>query len=201
MKILTPAILFFLLLSNTVLADDLKDAETLIKSKLDAVISVLHQKELSQQVRDKKVIDIVSPAFDFSLMAKLSLGKKHWRGLVQDKKDRFTELFIEQLKTSYLEKLTLYTDETIEYKPSIKIKAKIHVSTELVSKDNRIAMLYKLYKSKTGWKIYDLEIQGVSIISTYRSQFNQVLAKGTIDDVLKKLEKKEIKDTVEKKQK
>jgi len=49
-------------------------------------------------------------------------------------------------------------------------------------------MLYKLYKSKHNWKIYDIEIEGVSIIITYRSQFSQVLRKGTIDDLLKKLE-------------
>lgn len=50
-------------------------------------------------------------------------------------------------------------------------------------------MLYKLYKSKDSWKIYDVEIQGVSIISTYRSQFSHILEKGTIDDLLLKLEK------------
>jgi len=54
-------------------------------------------------------------------------------------------------------------------------------------------MTYKLYKSKKDWKIYDLEVEGISIISTYRSQFDQVLSKGTIDELLQRLEKPENK--------
>ena len=50
-------------------------------------------------------------------------------------------------------------------------------------------MIFKMFKSKNDWKIYDIEIEGVSIISTYRSQFDQILSKGTIDELMKKLEK------------
>jgi phospholipid transport system substrate-binding protein len=50
-----------------------------------------------------------------------------------------------------------------------------------------------MYKSENDWKIYDFEIEGVSIISTYRSQFDQILSKGTIDELMKKLEKPENK--------
>ena len=52
-------------------------------------------------------------------------------------------------------------------------------------------MIFKMFKSKNDWKIYDIEIEGVSIISTYRSQFDQILSKGTIDELMKKLEKPE----------
>ena len=52
-------------------------------------------------------------------------------------------------------------------------------------------MIYKLYKSKKDWKIYDIEIEGVSIITTFRAEYDEVLSKGTIDDLLKKLEKPE----------
>jgi phospholipid transport system substrate-binding protein len=54
-------------------------------------------------------------------------------------------------------------------------------------------MIYKLYKSKQGWRIYDIEIQGVSLISTYRSQFDEILRKKTVDDLFAKLEKPENK--------
>jgi phospholipid transport system substrate-binding protein len=123
-------------------------------------------------------------------MAKLTLGRKYWPGLAKEKKERFEELFIKRLKESYIEKLTryTYTDEKIVYDAPIQVKKKIHIPTDLISKDNKISMLYKLYKSKYNWKIYDIEIEGVSIIKTYRSQFNQVLSSGTIDDLLIKLE-------------
>ncbi|MBT8357256.1 MAG: ABC transporter substrate-binding protein, partial [Desulfobacterales bacterium] len=106
---------------------------------------------------------------------------------------KFVALFTKRLKDSYLDKMLLYSDEKIKYKASVQIKKKVHIPTILISKDNKIDILYKLYKSKQGWKIYDIEIQGVSFISTYRSQFDEILRKGTVDDLLAKLEKPENK--------
>lgn len=190
MKSLLYAVLSLLMLSQTVIADDKSAAEETLRSKLEAVISVLRKKELELEAKKKEIIEIVTPIFDFSLMAKLTLGRKYWPGLAKEKKERFTELFIKRLKESYLEKLTryTYTDEKILYNAPIQVKKKIHIPTDLISKDNKISMLYKLYKSKHNWKIYDIEIEGVSLITIYRSQFNQVLSSGTIDDLLEKLE-------------
>jgi len=195
MKSVLYAALSLLILSQTVIADDKSAAEEILKTKLEVVISVLQKKELEIEAKKKEIVEIVTPIFDFSLMAKLTLGRKFWPSLAQEKKERFTELFIKRLKESYLQKLTryAYTDEKIVYNAPIQVKKKIHIPTELISKDNKISMLYKLYKSKQNWKIYDIEIEGVSIITTYRSQFNQVLSSGTIDDLLIKLEEAENK--------
>ncbi len=95
------------------------------------------------------------------------------------------------MKESYLEKISLYTDERIVFHESVQVKRKVHIATDLISKDNKISMLYKFYKSKHGWRIYDLEIEGISLIVTYRSQFDQVLNEGTVDDLIIKLEKSE----------
>jgi phospholipid transport system substrate-binding protein len=193
MRNLLYAVLSLLILSQTVIADNKNAAEELLKNKLDAVIAVLQKKDLEQQVMKNEIIEIVEPIFDFSLMAKLTLGRKYWPGIPKEKKERFTELFIKRLKVFYLEKLTLYTSETIVYKAPIQVKKKIQIPTELISKGDKISILYKLYKSKHNWKIYDIEVQGVSVISTYRSQFYQVLSSGTIDDLLLKMEEPESK--------
>ncbi|MEE8551672.1 MAG: ABC transporter substrate-binding protein [Desulfobacterales bacterium] len=191
MKSLLYAVLSLLILSQTVMADDISSAEKELKSKLDAVFVVLQKNDLEQETKNNEVIEIVTPIFAFSLMPRLSLGTKYWTGLTKENKKRFTDLFVKRLKESYLEKLNLYTNEIIVYGAPVQVKKKIHIPTELISKDNKIDMLYKLYKSKSGWKIYDIEIQGVSIISTYRSQFAEVMSTGTIDDLLLKLEKQE----------
>ena len=191
MKSLLYAVLSLLILSQTVMADDISSAKKELKSKLDAAILVLQKNDLEQETKNNEVIEIVTPLFDFSLMARLSLGRKYWSGLTKENKKSFTDLFVKRLKESYLEKLNLYTNEIIVYGAPVQVKKKIHIPTELISKDNKIDMLYKLYKSKSGWKIYDIEIQGVSIISTYRSQFAEVMSTGTIDDLLLKLEKQE----------
>ncbi len=191
MKSLLYAVLSLFILSQTVMADDISSAEKVLKSKLDAVFVVLQKNDLEQETKNNEIIEIVTPMFAFSLMAKLSLGKKYWSGLTKEYKKKYTDLFVKRLKEAYLEKLNLYTNEIIVYRAPVQVKKKIHIPTELISKDNKINMLYKLYKSKSGWKIYDIEIQGVSIISTYRSQFAEVMSTGTIDDLLLKLEKQE----------
>ena len=193
MKNLIYAVLFTLLFSQAAFADDKKEAEEVLKGKLEQVILVLEKKELKEEPKKKEIIEIVTPMFDFSLMSKLTLGKKHWPGLTKQQKGKFTELFTKRLKDSYLDKMLLYTDEKIEYKESVQVGKKVQIPTILTSKDNKISMLYKLYKSKQDWKIYDIEIQGVSLISTYRSQFDEILRSKTVDDLLLKLEKPENK--------
>ena len=181
--------LCMLFFSEPLIADDKSDAEAIVKSKLDAVFAVLQKDDLDQQGKTQEINAIVTPMFDFDLMAKLTLGKKHWPGLPREKKEKFTELYIELLKTSYLDKLALYTDEKVLFEPPAQVKKKVHIPTLLISKDRKTSILYKLYKPTDDWKVYDLEIQGVSIIRSYRSQFSETLKNGTIDDLLLKMER------------
>ena len=189
MKVWLYAVFGLLLLSRPVIADEKIDAEEFLKSNLDAVFAVLQKKDLTPQAKNSEVVEIVTPMFNFPLMAKLSLGRKYWSDLTQDKKDRFTELFVKRLRQSYLDKLTTYTDEKIIYESPVAVKKKIHIPTHLISKGKKISMLYKLYPSSNIWKIYDIEIQGVSIIRSYRSQFREILQKGTFDDLLQRMQK------------
>ena len=187
------AVLCLLVLSQPLMADDKRDAEEIVKSKLDAVFAVLQKKDLDQQMKKKEVNEIVTPMFDFELMAKLTLGKKNWPNLSQEKKEKFTQLYISLLRTSYLDKLALYTDEKVIFEPPAQVKNKVHIPTQLISKDRKTSILYKLYKLSDDWKVYDLEIQGVSIIRSYKSQFDEILQNGTIDDLLLKMEKRDDK--------
>jgi phospholipid transport system substrate-binding protein len=182
-----------MLISTTaVMAGDSPTAKELLKSKIDAVIIVLQNKKLDTQEKKKEVSEIVSPIFDFSLMAKLTLGKKHWPGIAEEKKKKFTDLFVRLLKDFYLEKMNQYSDVKVVYQSPVQVKSKVHIPTEVTSEDTKISMLYKFYQSKDGWKIYDIEVEGVSLIVTYRSQFDNVLRKGSIDELLIKMENREI---------
>lgn len=192
MKSLIYAVLTLLIFNQAVMADDKSAVEKLIKNKIDAVLAVLQKKDIEQQAKKEKILETVIPIFNFPLMARLTLGKKYWPGLAKDKKEKFKELFIKRLKECCLTNLTLYTNETVVFKEAVQVKKKIYIPTELISKDSKISLIYKLYKSKkNNWQIYDLEVQGVSIIQTYRTQFDQILDSGTIDDLLLKLENTE----------
>ena len=190
MKALSFAAFILLILCQPIRAADSQAAAEFLKKNQDAVFAVLQQADITSAEKNKKIIEIITPLFDFALMAKLTLGKKVWPGLTKEQKERFTQLFIERLRSSYLDRLTLYTDEKVIYEAPVEVKRKVHIPTSLVSKDNKISILYKFYKSKTDWQIYDLEIQGVSIIRSYRAQFSQILQNGSFDDLLKKMEKK-----------
>lgn len=191
MRAIFCAVLLLMIPGIAVAADSPHAAEAMLKGKLDSVILVLQSKDLDLQGKRNEISDIVTPMFDFSLMAKLTLGRKHWPGLTKEQKDRFTALFIDLLKNTYLDKISLYTDEKVVYQGTVQVKNKVHVDTDLISGNSTISMLYKFYKSQNGWKIYDLEIEGISLIKNYKNQFDQELSKGTIDDLLLKLEKPE----------
>lgn len=163
------------------------DPNELIRTKWNAVISVLRNKDLDQEARIKKINKIVSPIFDFPLMAKLALGREHWPKLTKAQQEKFTKLFVERLKTSYREKIALYTNEEVLFKPAEKKRSTICIPMELTSKDKKIAILHKLRKVDKRWKIYDVEIQGISILLTYRSQFDDILSKGTVEELLSRL--------------
>ncbi len=179
--------LLLLLFSSPSMADSPDYVRDLLTVKIDAVLALIQDQKIEKALRDQQIIDIIEPVFDYQTMAKLSLGKKYWPTLNQAQQVKFSSLFSKRLQNSYLEKLDLYSDEKILYgEPQVKGK-KVHMPTSLISKDSSIDMLYKFYRSTDGWKIYDVEIGGVSVIQTYRSQFDGVLSEGTIEDLFEKL--------------
>ena len=176
---------------------DPNDPNELLKAKWNAIVMVLQNKELDQELKKKIIDKIMRPVFDSELMAKLVLGRTHWPKLTAPQQKRFTELFTERLKNFYLEKTTLYNNEKVLFKPAIQEKNSIHIPMVLISDDKEESILYKLHKmDETGgskikeyWKIYDVEIEGISILLTYRSQFDDILRRGSVKDLFDQLEK------------
>ena len=170
-------------------ADEVKEIHAMTKEKVDIVINILKDKSLSKNEKKEGILEIIEGFFDFSLMARLSLGKKHWKSLSKAKRNEFSELFVERLKLSYLEKLDLYTDEEVVVDEArMTKKNRVEVLTYLVTKDDKKEMIYKLYKTKKkGWMVYDVDVLGVSIVQTYRSQFSGVLKKETMEQLMERM--------------
>ena len=191
MKGLLYSLLFMLVFSPPAAAGKTAEVETLLKEKIGKVLVILKNKERARPERHDLILKVVSPVFDFQLMAKLSLGKKYWPGLADEKRGEYSDIFIKRMQQSYLDKLDIYSGEDMIYDPPIVKGKKVHMRTYLDSKDSKLEIMYKFYKSRTGWLIYDLEVAGVSTVQTYRSQFDGVLRDGTIDDLIAKLKKNE----------
>ena len=189
-------LLFFLLLSQVVVADDDTEAEKILKSSVGKVFSIMLDEGIELDEKKSEVIKITDDAFGFSLMAKLSIGKEHWSKFNAKQRAEFINLFTEQFQSFYIDKLDLFSDEEVIFKPATVVKKKkVQVPTVLISKNKEYSILYKMSNTKTGWKIYDIAIEGVSLIHTYRSQYNHILKSGKVEDLLAKMRerKEEIK--------
>ncbi|MFC1521651.1 phospholipid-binding protein MlaC [Elusimicrobiota bacterium] len=176
--------------------DDAKAVSVRLKVSVSAILEILKDKGMKKEVKKDKVMGVVTPFFDLSLMAKLVLGKKHWPKLSKDQRKTFTDLFIKQLQASYFDKMDLMSDETVEYGEPVRLKTKFRVLTHVISKDQRIEIAYKFYKNKKAsdpkeaWRVYDVEIEGISIVKSYGSQYDQFLKDGAIKGLFIKMEEK-----------
>jgi phospholipid transport system substrate-binding protein len=178
-----------LLARCTVAIGDPNNPNELLRAKWESIANVLKTKDLDPKVKEHLVDKIISPIFDFALMGKLALGRTNWPKLDASQREKFTSLFVERLKASYRDKLMLYNDEKVLFQPAVKIKDTVQIPMTVISTDKKWAMLYKLHRAGESWKIYDVEIEGVSILLTYRAQFDDSLSHGTVDNFLSQLEK------------
>ena len=192
-KVLTILTLAFLtFFTQAVMADEQADIQLMMKEKIGMVTRTIQDKSIDKATRDTKVDNAVRPLFDFGLMGRLSLGKKQWKKLSVEERQRFSSLFEARVMNSYMSKLDLYTDEIVVIDDAKKVKSRIHLPTYFMRKNEKRDILYKFYKSKKrGWLIYDVDILGVSIIQTYRTQFSGILKEDTFAALLEKLKTSE----------
>ena len=188
MKIFILSVICTFLFSQPALADETNLVKKTARERINKVVDTIRDKSLDKKTRNEKIIEIISPMFDFSQMAKLSMGKKNWQRMNKKQQQEFNKLFVKRLQESYLEKLDLYTDEEVTVDEAKQVKKRIHVTSHLMSKDDKMEMIYKFYKKKNqDWMVYDVKVMGVSIVQTYRSQFAGILKNQPIEDLLKKL--------------
>jgi phospholipid transport system substrate-binding protein len=168
---------------------DAGNSDELLQAKWNSVVNVLKDKELDTKSKASIIDRIISPVFDFQLMGKLALGRTNWPKLNTAQREKFLSLFVERLKTSYRDKIMTYEGQQAAFQPAVHNKDAVQITMTLISNDQKTALLYKLRKADKSWKIYDVEIEGVSILLTYRSQFDDILSRGTVDDLISQLEK------------
>ncbi|AFL67767.1 ABC transporter substrate-binding protein [Sulfurospirillum barnesii] len=181
--------LFCLSFSHTLYAIEESRISSFMQTNIDRATTILRDKQLQKNEKSEKIFLIFDSIFDYSLMAQLSLGNKQWSSLESLKQNEFSQLFEQKLKVSYMNKLDLYTDEKIVIKNLEKIKdTRIHLTTHLMKNSEVYEIIYKFYKNKNDdWLIYDVDILGVSIIQTYRTQFADILNKEPFEKLLDKL--------------
>lgn len=170
-----------------------------VKKTTDEVLNVLRNKELKgpakEELRRGKILAIVSQIFDFREMAKRSLGI-YWRRRTPQERDEFVPLYKDLLNRTYMRKVERYTNEKIDYTDESVRDGYAVVRTRVITNTGtEIPLDYRLMKDDGKWVVYDVVIEGVSLVNNYRSQFSQIIRSDSYKELVKRLKKKTVKES------
>ena len=162
-----------------------------LKSSIDQVIKVLEDAALkaegSTDKRRAAIREVANRTFDFGEAAKRSLGK-HWQGLSDRDRLEFTALFADLLERGYVARIEEYSGERIIYTGD-NIDADVAtVKTRLTTKSGtEIPVDYRMLRTGERWLVYDVTIEGLSLVGNYRGQFNKIIATSSYQDLVKRM--------------
>jgi len=177
-------------------AQGMTPPDALAKSVTDEVLAVLRTDKDIQSGNQKKVVDLVETKvllhFNFVRMTQLAVGR-HWREASPEQQKLLVGEFRTLLVQTYVATFTAYRDQSIEYRPlrmqsddtDVVVKSLINQSG-----GKPVTVDYKMQKSDTGWKVYDVVVGDLSLVQSYRGSFNTEVQKGGIDGLVKALTEK-----------
>lgn len=177
-------------------ADSLKGPDALVREVSDDVLTIVRKDKAIQSGDTRRVIDLVEekvlPHFNFRRMTMLAVGKD-WRQANPEQQGKLVEAFRTLLVRTYSNALTQYRDQTIGYKPAKFAEAdtSVRVQTEVRQAGAQaINIDYTLEKTPEGWKVFDVVVAGVSLVTNYRGTFAQEIRAGGVDGLIRSLEQK-----------
>jgi len=166
-----------------------------LKSQIERTVKILEDPELKKpgKQRDRRaaVRQVANDIFDFSETAKRSLAR-HWAARSQAEREEFVQLFGDLLERSYISKIELYGGEKIKFVGETIEPDGAIVRTRLVTRqDTEIPIDYRMHARGDKWLVYDVLIEGVSLISNYRTQFNKIITTSSYQELVKKMKSKQ----------
>jgi phospholipid transport system substrate-binding protein len=166
-----------------------------LKGQIDRVLKVLDDPELKKDGRNRErraaVRKIANDIFDFGETARRSLAR-HWQGRTPAERDEFVQLFSDLLERSYISKVELYGGEKIQYLGDAVEGEQAKVQTKLLTKSgSEIPIEYRMHRKGDRWLVYDVIIEGVSLVANYRTQFNKIIQTDSYQALIKKMKNKQ----------
>lgn len=166
--------LLLLLLTIPLNASAAVTASDEVRTTVESVLSVLKENNTPATERRTKIRDLVRSRFDFELMSQSTLGQQ-WRKADPEEKKTFIELYSQLLEATYVGRIEAYTNETVHYGDEKLKGGKALVETIIVTSTVEIPINYKMVQDKDGWKVYDVVIEGVSLIRNFRSSYGSII--------------------------
>jgi phospholipid transport system substrate-binding protein len=166
-----------------------------LKTQIDRVLKALEDPDLKKEGRAKErraaVRKIANDIFDFGETARRSLGP-HWQARTPAERDEFVQLFSDLLERSYISKVELYGGEKIQYLGDSIEADQAKVMTKLLTKGgSEIPIEYRMHSKGGRWLVYDVIIEGVSLVANYRTQFNKIIRTSSYQELVKKMKAKQ----------
>jgi phospholipid transport system substrate-binding protein len=167
--------------------------DVLVKSTADEVLAIVKKDKDIQAGDQKKIFALaeekILPNFDFDRVSRMVLGK-NWSRASKEQQDAFQKEFRSLMLRTYATALGKYRNQTINYKPlrAEPSDKEVTVKTEIVQPGGQpIAVDYSLEKTGEAWKVYDIVIEGVSLVTNYRGQFSNEIRQSGMDGLIQKL--------------
>jgi phospholipid transport system substrate-binding protein len=162
----------------------------IIKQVVGKGLDILQDPSSQGKERRQKAKRLVDPFFDYQEMAKRSLGST-WGKLSAGQREEFVVLFAQLLEASYSDKIAKFSQRVhIDYTGEILDGDYAEVRTVVVRPNDRLPLNYRLIHEAGSWKVYDVVIEGVSLISNYRSQFSRVIHESSYAELVRRLKTK-----------
>jgi phospholipid transport system substrate-binding protein len=166
-----------------------------VRGSIDRVLQILSDPELKRETRTAErraaIRTVANEIFDFTEISQRSLAR-HWAARTPAERQEFVRLFGDLLEYSYITKIELYSGEKIQYVGEVPDGDQAVVKTRIVSKQGlEIPVDYRMFVRDNRWRAYDVNIEGVSLVGNYRTQFNTVIQRGGYPDLVAKLKAKQ----------
>ena len=177
--------LYFLLslISITVFAADLSSPTGRVKDSVDKVIKVLKDKSLDRETRWSKIGVVINDSFDFRSMSQSVLAT-NWKKATPEERQQFVVFFSQYLEDTYRTKIEAYTNQKVEFIGETIRGKKAVVETVIITDNSEIPINYKLKNNDGIWYAYDVVIEGISLVSNYRSTFSAIVKNDGMDGLL-----------------
>jgi phospholipid transport system substrate-binding protein len=161
-----------------------------VNKVLDVLRDPKLKSESAKEIKKQKLRLIYKSMFNEVEFSKRTLAR-NWSKLNTAQQEEFIQLFEQVLEKAYIDKIFSYTNEKIDfYKESINSETQAEVQTKVITSSKEIPIFYRLILKDGAWKVYDVVVENVSLVQNYRTQFNDILAKNTPEQLLEILRKK-----------
>lgn len=165
-----------------------------VKMNVGSVLEILGDPKLKgdagRKVKEQKLEVIADKMFDYIELSKRTLGL-NWNKFTQEQRKEFVDLFKMVLKDAYVDKIMAYTNERVNFTKEVSLSETTYeIQSVVMRKSGEVPIFYRAIKKENSWKVYDVIVEGVSLINNYRTQFREILGNNPPETLLETLRKK-----------